>query len=102
MFSILVRIDDSLALVSLSVVPFMFVWIRWSARRMRPGVERTRQLESRMSARVYESFAAIRLVKSFGREPYEGQRFSGVANEAMQARVVLSAREAGFRQSLPR
>ena len=96
MFSILVRIDDSLALVSLSVVPFMFVWIRWSARRMRPGVERTRQLESRMSARVYESFAAIRLVKSFGREPYEGQRFSGVANEAMQARVVLSAREAWF------
>jgi ATP-binding cassette, subfamily B, bacterial len=96
MFTILVRIDASLALVSLSVVPFMFVWIRWSARRMRPGVERTRQLESRMSARVYESFAAIRLVKSFGREPYEGQRFSGVANEAMRARVVLSAKEAWF------
>ena len=96
MFTILVRIDASLALVSLSVVPFMFVWIRWSARRMRPGVERTRQLESRMSARVYESFAAIRLVKSFGREPYEGQRFSGVANEAMHARVVLSAKEAWF------
>jgi ABC-type multidrug transport system fused ATPase/permease subunit len=96
MFSILVKIDASLALVSLSVVPFMFVWIRWSARRMTPGVERTRQLESRMSARVYESFAAIRLVKSFGREPYEGQRFSGVANEAMRARVVLSAREAWF------
>jgi ATP-binding cassette subfamily B protein len=96
MFTILVTIDASLALVSLSVVPFMFVWIRWSARRMTPGVERTRQLESRMSARVYESFAAIRLVKSFGREPYEGQRFSGVANEAMRARVVLSAREAWF------
>jgi ABC-type multidrug transport system fused ATPase/permease subunit len=96
MFTILVRIDASLALVSLSVVPFMFVWIRWSARRMRPGVERTRQLESRMSARVYESFAAIRLVKSFGREPYEGQRFSGVADEAMHARVVLSAKEAWF------
>ena len=96
MFGVLVRINAALALVSLSVVPFMFVWIRWSAQRLRPGAERTRTLESRMTARLYESFAAIRLVKSFGREPYEGQRFSGAANEAMRARVGLSAREAVF------
>ncbi|MEN3337196.1 MAG: hypothetical protein V7647_872, partial [Acidobacteriota bacterium] len=96
MFAILIRISVSLALVSLSVVPFMFVWIRWSARRIRPGAERTRVLESRMTARLHESFAAIRLVKSFAREPYEGQRFSGAANEAMRARVVLSTREAIF------
>jgi ATP-binding cassette subfamily B protein len=96
MFGILLKISAPLALVSLSVVPFMFVWIRWSARRIRPGAERTRVLESRMTARLHESFAAIRLVKSFGREPYEGQRFSGAANEAMRARVVLSTREAIF------
>jgi ATP-binding cassette subfamily B protein/subfamily B ATP-binding cassette protein MsbA len=96
MFGILLEIDASLAVVSLSVVPFMFVWIRWSARRIRPGAERTRVLESRMTARLHESFAAIRLVKSFAREPYEGSRFSGAANEAMRARVVLSTREAIF------
>jgi ATP-binding cassette subfamily B protein len=96
MFQILVQINRSLALVSLSVIPFMFVWIRFAGRRIRPGAERTRQLESRMSARMYESFAAIRLVKSFGREPYEGQRFSGAATEAMRARVGLSTREAIF------
>jgi ABC-type multidrug transport system fused ATPase/permease subunit len=49
-----------------------------------------------MTARMHESFAAIRLVKSFGREPYEGQRFSAVANDAMRARVGLSVREALF------
>lgn len=96
MFHILVQINRSLALVSLSVAPLMFLWIRFASRRIRPGAERTRQLESRMSARMHESFAAIRLVKSFGREPYEGQRFSGAANEAMRARVVLSTREAIF------
>ncbi|MFL6278492.1 MAG: ABC transporter ATP-binding protein [Vicinamibacterales bacterium] len=96
MFHILVQINRSLALVSLSVIPFMFVWIRFAGGRIRPGAERTRQLESRMSARMYESFAAIRLVKSFGREPYEGQRFSGAATEAMRARVGLSTREAIF------
>lgn len=96
MFTILLRINVSLALVSLSVVPFLFVWIRWSARRIRPGAERTRVLESRLTARLHESFAAIRLVKSFAREPYEGQRFSGAATEAMRARIVLSTREAIF------
>ena len=96
MFDILLRINHSLALVSLSVVPFLFVWIRWASRRMRPGAERTRALESRLSARMHESFAAIRLVKSFGREPYEGQRFSGAADAAMRARVGLSTREAVF------
>jgi ATP-binding cassette subfamily B protein/subfamily B ATP-binding cassette protein MsbA len=96
MFAILWRINMALALVSLSVVPFLFVWIKWSARRLRPGAERTKMLESRLTARVHESFAAIRLIKSFAREPYEAQRFTGVVNEAMRARVELSTREALF------
>jgi ATP-binding cassette subfamily B protein len=96
MFGVLARIDVRLAAVSLSIVPVLYWWIRWSSRRIRPGANRTRQLESRMSARMYESFAAIRLVKSFAREPYEARRFSGAATEAMEARVGLSTREAVF------
>ncbi len=96
MFGVLARINPSLAVVSLSVVPFMFVWIRWSNKRLRPGAERTRQLESRLTARLHESFSAIRLIKSFAREPYEGVRFSSAADAAMQARVRLTNREAIF------
>ena len=96
MFGILLRIDVRLALVSLSVVPFLFAWIRWSARRLRPGAERTQALESRLTARLHESFAAIRLVKSYAREPYESRRFEGAATDAMEARVALSGREALF------
>jgi ATP-binding cassette, subfamily B, bacterial len=96
MFAILMSIDGRLAFVSLTIVPFLFIWIRWSARRIRPRAERTHQLESRLTARVHESFAAIRLIKSFAREPYESRRFEGAATEAMEARVVLSAREAWF------
>jgi ATP-binding cassette, subfamily B, bacterial len=96
MFIILLRINGLLALVSLSVVPFLFMWIKWSARRIRPGAEHARLLESRLTARLHESFAAIRLIKSFAREPYEGLRFSGAATAAMDARVRLSTREAIF------
>jgi ATP-binding cassette, subfamily B, bacterial len=96
MFAVLLRIDVRLATVSLTVVPFLFAWIRWYTRRLRPTAERTHAVESRMSARLHESFSAIRLVKSFAREPYEGYRFAGAASDAMEARVELSTRESWF------
>jgi ABC-type multidrug transport system fused ATPase/permease subunit len=96
MFAILVRIDAQLALVSLTIVPFLFFWIRWSAGHIRPRAERTHALESRLSARLHEAFASIRLVKSFARESYETSRFVSLADQVMQARVVLGAREAWF------
>jgi ABC-type multidrug transport system fused ATPase/permease subunit len=96
MFGILLRINVMLALVSLAVVPFLYAWIRWSAQHLRSRAEQTHALESRLTARLHESFAAIRLVKSFAREPYEGRRFAGMAADAMEARVMLSGREAWF------
>src|SRR5256885_5580107 len=96
MFAVLLRIDRRLAAVSLAVVPFLFAWIRWYTRRLRPTAERTHAVESRLSARLHESSSAIRLVKSFAREPYEGYRFAGAATDAMEARLVLSSREAWF------
>ena len=96
MFGILMRINLLLATVSLTVQPFLYIWIRWSASHLRSRAERTHALESRLTARLHESFAAIRLVKSFAREPYEGRRFAGAATDAMQARVMLTGREAWF------
>ncbi len=96
MFAILMRMDRLLALVALLIVPPLFAWIRWYTTRLRPTADRTHAIESRLSARLHESFSAIRLVKSFAREPYEGYRFAGAAADAMQARVALSSREAWF------
>ena len=96
MFVVLLWIDSLLAVVSLAVVPFIYLWIRWSEERLRPAAEQSRQLDSRMSARLQESFAAIRLVKSFAREPYEHQRFAGKATAVMEARVALTTRQATF------
>ena len=96
MFAILLRIDVTLALVSMAIVPLLYLWIRWYAPRLRPTADHTHVVESRLSARLQESFSAIRLVKSFAREPYEGQRFAGVAHAAMAARVALTGREAWF------
>jgi ABC-type multidrug transport system fused ATPase/permease subunit len=96
MFGILLRIDVRLALVSMAVVPVLYLWIRWYTPRLRPSADYSHVVESRLTARLQESFAAIRLVKSFAREPYEGRRFAGAATEAMSARVALGGREARF------
>jgi ABC-type multidrug transport system fused ATPase/permease subunit len=96
MFGILLRIDPRLAVVAMSVVPMLYLWIRWYTPRLRPSADYTHVVESRLTARLQESFAAIRLVKSFAREPYEGRRFAGAATEAMAARVALTGREAWF------
>jgi ATP-binding cassette, subfamily B, multidrug efflux pump len=52
MFAILLTIDWRLALVSLTIVPFLFVWIRWSARRIRPRAERSRAAMTRCSPKL--------------------------------------------------
>ena len=96
MFSVLMAVNLSLALVSLAVVPLLFLWIRRSTVLLAPSAERTRVLESEMTERLQESFSSIRLVKSFGREEFEGERFSGAASQAMEARVRLGARQALF------
>jgi ABC-type multidrug transport system fused ATPase/permease subunit len=96
MFAILASIDRILALVSLAIVPILFLWIRWSAGRIRSRAEQTQALESRLSVRLHESFSAIRLVKSFAREPYERRRFDGAVAEAVEARLTLTKREAWF------
>jgi ATP-binding cassette, subfamily B, bacterial len=96
MFSVLASFDATLALVAMSIAPLLYLTMRMQAERMSSGARHTRELESRLVERLYESFSTIRLVKGFAREPHELRRFSGAANEAMEARVRLAARESFY------
>jgi ATP-binding cassette, subfamily B, bacterial len=96
MFGVLWTISVPLALVSLAIVPGLSLSLREHARRVRGEAERVKHLESHVVERAHESFATIRLVKAFAREPYERDRFSRVTQTAMQARIALSRREATF------
>jgi ABC-type multidrug transport system fused ATPase/permease subunit len=76
MLGILWTISVTLALVSLAIVPGLFLSLRQHARRVRGDAERVKHLESHVAERAHESFATIRLVKAFAREPYERARFA--------------------------
>jgi ATP-binding cassette subfamily B protein/subfamily B ATP-binding cassette protein MsbA len=85
MFVVLVRIDLLLAALSLAIVPPMYLWLRFYARRMAPRADHARRTDSRLSSRLYETIKAIRLVKSHAREDLEQSRFAESAREVARA-----------------
>ncbi len=96
MFVVLLRLDQSLALLSLTIVPFLYMSLRYYSRRMVTRAERVKELESKLVERLYEILSSIKVVKGFAREPYELQRFSSAGGETMSARLRLTWQESVF------
>ena len=65
MFVILVRLDTTLALLSLSVAPFRTACLRYYSRRMTDRAEQVKARESGLIERAYEILVSVRAVKSF-------------------------------------
>jgi ATP-binding cassette subfamily B protein/subfamily B ATP-binding cassette protein MsbA len=96
MFTILFRLDPTVALLSLVVVPFHYAALRYYINNLSDRAEQVQQLESKVYERLYESFSAIKLIKGFAREAFELTRFVRVASTAMDARVRLTWQESLF------
>jgi ABC-type multidrug transport system fused ATPase/permease subunit len=96
MFAVLVTLDPVLALLSLSVVPFLFACLRFYATRMVDRAEAVKQLESSLVERMFELLSSIRVVKSFAREPYELRRFEQLGDRTRHARLRLTWQESWF------
>jgi ATP-binding cassette subfamily B protein/subfamily B ATP-binding cassette protein MsbA len=96
MFTILAKMDLMVALLSLTVVPFLYLGLRYYTSTLVMREERVKELESKLVERLYEVFAAMRLVKSFAREPYEAKRFSTTGAQVMNARISITWQESLF------
>jgi ATP-binding cassette subfamily B protein/subfamily B ATP-binding cassette protein MsbA len=96
MLAILITLDPVLALLALCVVPFLYWVLRVYTGPLGERAERVKELESTLAERLYEKFAAIRVVKSFAREPHEHERFGARATEAMDERIRLTWQESLF------
>jgi ATP-binding cassette subfamily B protein/subfamily B ATP-binding cassette protein MsbA len=96
MFVILAKMDLTIALLSLTVVPFLWACLRYYTSTLIHREERVKELESKLVERLYETFAAMRLVKSFAREPFEKERFGRTGSEVMTARIKITWQESLF------
>ena len=87
------RLDWQLALVALAVSPALFLIARMYRRRLRRQSRQLKKFESATLSVVQEVLTAARVVKAFGQEDREQERFVRRSSEGMQARVRVSLAE---------
>ena len=90
------RLDWSLALVALTVSPALFLLSRAYRRRLRSQSRTVKKLESSALAVVQEILGALRVVKAFGQERRETERFVARSREGVIARLRLALIEGRF------
>lgn len=90
------RISVQLAVVALVVAPPLFVLARIYATRIRGRYRRLREKRSAAMEVLQETLSAVEVVKAFGREEDERQRFVDRSDESVHARIRLAFAEGGF------
>ena len=96
MFGYLLYMNLTIGLVSLTVVPFLFLCLRYYTSTLANREERVKELESKLLERLYETFGAMRLVKSFARETHELIRYGAAGETTMNARIAITWQQSLF------
>lgn len=89
-------IDRGLAAIALIVVPVLLALTEYYRRRVRAGWSELRALDASAVSVVQEVLGALRVVKAFGRETYESERYLGSATRAMRGQLRVIVGEASF------
>ncbi len=95
-FYVTARIDWQLAAIALVISPVLFLLTRMYRRRLRTGWRDAKQLDSSAFQVVQEVLGALRVVKAFGQEDRERERFVRKYSEGMWKRIRLSVLQSAF------
>jgi ATP-binding cassette subfamily B protein len=85
---LLFSLDWRLALVSLSIVPVIFVLLLRFVRRIGPLFRGVQQTLGRLNATLQEDLAGIRVIRTFAREDYESSRFRSINDELLEKNLA--------------
>ncbi len=87
MIFVTLRINWRLALVGLATTPALLLVTRAYRRRLRRQSREAKKCESSALSVVQEALGAARVVKAFGQEGRETERFVRRSNDGMRARI---------------
>ena len=93
---VMTRIDWQLALIALAISPGLVVTGRIFRRRLRRHSREAKKLESSTMSIVQEALGALRVVKAFGQEAREEERFIRRSTEGVKVRLRLASLEGSF------
>jgi ATP-binding cassette subfamily B protein/subfamily B ATP-binding cassette protein MsbA len=86
-FLIIWQLDRQIALVSISIIPFLVGAIRLYAKRIRVESTLIQERESAVLTQAQEGLSSIKMVQAFGREDYEIAQVHGNASESLEANL---------------
>ena len=89
-FAVMVALDVKLTLISLGIIPFIVIAIRYFALRIRSESTAIQEQESAVLSVAQEGLASVRMVHAFGQEDYEVQQFHRSARGSLQANLRLT------------
>ena len=90
------RLDWQLAAVAMLVSPILLCLAWYYRRALRTRWRTVKRLESATYSVAQESLGSLRLVKAFGQENHEEDRFVEYAREGIGARMSVLFAEGGF------
>jgi ATP-binding cassette subfamily B protein len=96
MIYVMARINLQMSLVALAVSPFLFFLTRTYIVRMRGRYINIKEMQSHMLNIVQEVMTAFRVVKAFGREESERERFRRHSGETIRKEVWMSFIEGSY------
>lgn len=96
MFWIMVQMDVQLALLSLTVVPFLYYAVGYYTTHVQARLREVSNIERDTLSIIHEAISMLRVIVAFGREPHEYQRFQRQGEQVKVARVQLTVRQTLF------
>jgi ATP-binding cassette subfamily B protein len=96
MLYVILRLDGQLALIALTISPVLFLLSRAYRGRLRSQSREVKKLESSSLSVVQEVLTSLRVVKAFGQEEREQDRFVHRSREGLRARLRLLLAEGVF------
>ena len=90
MFSVMWRVNPTLTLLAVAVVPYMILVFRAYAKPMLDESYRQQEFEGRIYTTVEETFSALAVVQAFGREDWNDRYFKRCTSEALTATLDLT------------
>ena len=96
MLYIMLRLDWQLSVVAMAISPVLVLLSKSYRQRVRGQSREVKRLESFAQSVMQEVLAAIRVVKAFGQEEREQERFVGSSGESLRARLRLTMMDSRF------
>ncbi len=93
---VITNLDWTLAIVALAMTPFLFWVARASSGRLRQQWATIKESDSSSMAVVQEALGALRVVRAFGQEQREEERFTRYSTRAMSGQIRLARTQGGF------